>query len=154
MPEGIKFHGEGVCEFQYIHQVCSHEHQQGLGFGIAKASVVLQDHGAALGEHDVRVEYAGEGYVACLESLECGGNDTPEYFLFGGFFNERQGGEYSHAACIEALVSIERAFVVLVQRKVQALRSLADDGRADFVTLQVVFDHSNIAPLTKNHPNH
>ncbi len=44
--------------------------------------------------------------------------------------------------------------MVLGQCQGQVVRSLADDGRADFVTLQVVFDHYNIACVTKDTLDH
>ena len=82
MPQGVDLHGECLREGQDVYQVCLHKHHQGLGFWIAEARVMLQDHRAAFGQHDIGVEDAGEVYTLCFQRLQGCGNNVAKYLLF------------------------------------------------------------------------
>ena len=86
--------------------------EDGFGFGVAEAAVVLEDLGAVGGEHDAEVEEAAVG-EAVLDEAGDGGLDDFLFDLgeeFGG--GELAGGDGTHAAGVGALVGIADAFVV------------------------------------------
>lgn len=86
--------------------------EDGFGFGVTEAAVVLEDLGAVRGEHDAEVEEATVWESVCNEAGDGGLDD---FFVdlgeeFGG--GELAGGDSAHAACVRTLVGIANAFVV------------------------------------------
>ena len=90
----------------------------------------------------------------CLESLEGGRDDLRVYLLLLQRVHEGQRRKCSHAACIEPLVVIEGAFVILRQRQGEIARSIADSGCAYLYALYIILDHYDIPRSPKYSLDH
>lgn len=87
--------------------------EEGLGFGVAEADIVLEDFRSGGGHHQSGVKEAGKGGAFALELVDDGLHDGVHHLLSHVAIEEAGVGVSAHAAGVGAFVVIGDALVVL-----------------------------------------
>lgn len=131
--------GRGAIE-QSGKQIGVHAVEQGLGFGVSEASVVLEDFGTRGGHHQTGIEKPGVGSAAGVHAGD-GGLDDGVHDL-GGLPGREDASVAvcAHAAGVGTGVAVEDGLVVLCGFERDGLTVSDIDNKADLFTRKEFFD--------------